>query len=121
MSTEASFLEYRPSSIAAAAILCAANEIPNLSLVNPEHAESWCDGLSKEKIISCYRLMQRLVLNDSRRKQPKVIPQLRVTIRARMRSSCDSSSSSSSSSSPTYKRRKLNNYLWVGDDKGGSE
>lgn len=118
---EASFLEYRPSSIAAAAILCAANEIPNLSLVNPEHAESWCDGLSKEKIISCYRLMQRLVLNDSRRKQPKVIPQLRVTIRARMRSSCDSSSSSSSSSSPTYKRRKLNNYLWVGDDKGGSE
>lgn len=118
---EASFLEYRPSSIAAAAILCAANEIPNLSLVNPEHAESWCDGLSKEKIISCYRLMQRLVLNDSRRKQPKVIPQLRVTIRARMRSSCDSSSSSSSSSSPTYKRRKLNNYPWVGDDKGGSE
>lgn len=75
----------------------------------------------QEKIISCYRLMQRLVLNDSRRKQPKVIPQLRVTIRARMRSSCDSSSSSSSSSSPTYKRRKLNNYLWVGDDKGGSE
>lgn len=77
----------------------------------------------QEKIISCYRLMQRLVLNDSRRKQPKVIPQLRVTIRPRMRSSCDpsSSSSSSSSSSPTYKRRKLNNYLWVGDDKGGSE
>ncbi|KAF2302469.1 hypothetical protein GH714_036462 [Hevea brasiliensis] len=44
---EASFLEYWPSSIAAAAILCAANEIPNLSLVDPENAESWCDGLSK--------------------------------------------------------------------------
>ncbi|KAJ4711166.1 Cyclin-D1-1 like [Melia azedarach] len=115
---EASFLEYWPSSIAAAAILCAANEIPNLSLVNPEHAESWCDGLSKEKIISCYQLMQQLVLNDNRRKSPKVIPQLRVTIRARMRSSSDSSSSSSSS--PTYKRRKLNNLLWVDDDKGSS-
>jgi hypothetical protein len=50
MWAEASFLEYRPSSIAAAAILCAANDIPNLSLVNPEHAESWCDGLSKVRI-----------------------------------------------------------------------
>lgn len=47
MLTDASFLEYRPSSIAAAAILCAANEIPNLSLFNPEEAESWCGGLSK--------------------------------------------------------------------------
>ncbi|XP_021293043.1 cyclin-D1-1 [Herrania umbratica] len=84
---EASFLEYWPSSIAAAAILCAANEIPNLSLVNPEHAESWCDGLSKEKILSCYRLMQELVLDNARRKAPKILPQLRVTIRGRMRSS----------------------------------
>ncbi|GLT40064.1 hypothetical protein SLA2020_142220 [Shorea laevis] len=116
---EASFLEYWPSSIAAAAILCAANEIPNLSLVNPEHAESWCDGLSKEKIISCYRLMQELVLDSTRRKEPKVLPQLRVTIRARMRSTTDSSSSSSSS--PSFKRRKLNNFLWVDDDKGNSE
>lgn len=47
VSAEASFLEYWPSCIAAAAILCAASEIPNLSLVNPEHAESWCDGLHK--------------------------------------------------------------------------
>ncbi|KAF5726766.1 cyclin-D1-1-like [Tripterygium wilfordii] len=88
---EASFVEYWPSSIAAAAILCAANEIPNLSLiVDPQHAESWCGGLSKEKIIRCYRL-----------------------IRARMRSSSDSSSSSSSS----YKRRKLNDFFWEEDDK----
>ncbi|XWS68950.1 hypothetical protein CRYUN_Cryun04dG0137700 [Craigia yunnanensis] len=115
---EASFLEYWPSSIAAAGILCAANEIPNLSLVNPEHAESWCDGLSKEKILSCYRLMQELVLDNARRKPPKILPQLRVTIRARMRSS---DSSSSSSSSLSYKRRKLNNCLWVDDDKGNSE
>ncbi|OAY61536.1 cyclin-D1-1 [Manihot esculenta] len=120
---EASFLEYWPSSIAAAAILCAANEMPNLSLVNPEHAESWCDGLSKEKINSCYQLMQDLVLDNGRRKSPKVLPMLRVTIRARMRS-CDSSaspSSSSSSSSSFYKRRKLNNCLWVNDDKVNTE
>ncbi|XP_059446271.1 cyclin-D1-1 [Corylus avellana] len=116
---EASFLEYWPSCIAAAAILCAASEIPNLSLANPEHAESWCDGLHKEKIIGCYRLMQEFVIDNSRRKPPKTLPQLRVTIRARVRSS-DSSSSSSSSSSPN-KRRKLNNCPWVvDDDKGNS-
>lgn len=115
---EASFLEYWPSCIATAAILCAANEIPKLSLVNPEHAESWCDGLRKEKIIGCYRLMQEFVIDNSRRKPPKVLPQLRVTIRGRMRSSDDSSSSSSSS---LNKRRKLNNCLWVDDDKGNSE
>ncbi|XP_021908776.1 cyclin-D1-1 [Carica papaya] len=113
-----SFLEYWPSSIAASSILCAANGIPNLSLANPELAESWCDGLSKEKIISCYRLMQALVLESSLSKQPKVLPQLRVTIRARIKSS---DSSSSSSFSPSYKRRKLNNCLWTDDDNGNSE
>ncbi|KAB1207934.1 Cyclin-D1-1 [Morella rubra] len=114
---EASFLEYWPSCIAAAAILCAASEIPNLSLVNPEHAESWCDGLQKEKIIGCYRLMQEFVIDNSRRKPSKILPQLRVTIRARVRSSGSSSSSASSSN----KRRKLSNCLWEDDDKGNSE
>ncbi|KAL5723607.1 hypothetical protein ACHQM5_006986 [Ranunculus cassubicifolius] len=42
-----SFVDYRPSSIAAAAILCAANEIPKLSLNSPENAATWCIGLSK--------------------------------------------------------------------------
>ncbi|KAF5449802.1 hypothetical protein F2P56_030214 [Juglans regia] len=118
---EASFLEFWPSCIAAAAILCAASEIPNLSLVNPEHAESWCDGLHKEKIVGCYRLMQEFVIHDNSRirKPPKILPQLRVTIRARTRSSTFDSSSSSASSS--NKRRKLNNCLWVDDDKGNSE
>ncbi|KAK6931104.1 Cyclin, N-terminal, partial [Dillenia turbinata] len=114
-STEASFLEFWPSCTAAAAILCAAAEIPNLSLVNPENAESWCDGLSKEKIMGCYRLMQENVITNRRKKAPKVLPQLRVMTRAMLRSS---DSSSSSSSSASYKRRKLNNCLWVDDDKG---
>ncbi|XP_050372502.1 cyclin-D1-1 [Argentina anserina] len=127
---EASFLDYWPSCIAAAAILSAANEIPNLSLEDPELAESWCDGLSKEKLTGCYRLMQELVLQTNRKdKSPTIVlPQLRVTVQAIMRPSTpttptDSSSSfsvsSSSSSSPlsSYKRRKLNKGLWVDDDK----
>ncbi|KAA0034340.1 cyclin-D1-1 [Cucumis melo var. makuwa] len=44
---EVIFLEYWPSCIAAAALLCAANEVQSLSVVNPEHAESWCNGLRK--------------------------------------------------------------------------
>lgn len=127
---EASFLEYWPSCVAVAAILCAANEIPFLSLVNPEHAESWSGGLSKEKIMNCYRLMQDVVVVNGRRKKAvasKVLPQLRVTTsRASLRmseTSPPSSSSSSSSSSllSSFKRRKLNNCLWVDDDKRGSE
>ncbi|KAJ1389905.1 Cyclin-like [Sesbania bispinosa] len=119
---EASFLAYWPSCIAAAAILYAANEIPNWSVVKPEHAESWCEGLRKEKIIGCYRLMQELVIDNNRRKTPKVLPQLRVTTQPLMRSSVSSfSSSSSSPSSLSFKRRKLNNCLWVDDDKGNSK
>ncbi|CAL5338364.1 unnamed protein product [Camellia sinensis] len=117
---EASFLEYWPSCIAAAAILCAAHEIPNSALVNPAHAESWCEGLSKvkEKINSCYQLMQEAAVDNRRRKPPKVLPQLQVMTQATTGSS-DSSSSSSTPSS--YKRRKLNNSLWVEDDKGSSD
>ncbi|XP_050905573.1 LOW QUALITY PROTEIN: cyclin-D1-1 [Lathyrus oleraceus] len=118
---EANFLAYWPSCIAAAAILYAANEIPNWSLVKPEHAETWCEGLRKEKIIGCYRLMEELMIDNSQRKAPKVLPQLRVTTQPLMRSSV-SSSSSSPSSSPSYnKRRKLNNCWWVDDDKGNSQ
>ncbi|KAI4314283.1 hypothetical protein L6164_027207 [Bauhinia variegata] len=125
---EASFLAYWPSCIAAAAMLCAANEIPNWSFVKPEHAESWCEGLRKEKIIGCYELMQELVIDNNRKKAHKVLPQLRVTTLPRiMRSSTSSpsppSSSSSSSSSFAFccKRRKLNNCSWVDNDKGNSE
>ncbi|XP_054808326.1 cyclin-D1-1-like [Prosopis cineraria] len=115
---EASFLAYWPSCIAAASILCAANEIPNWSLVKPDHAESWCEGLRKEKIIGCYQIMREFVTNNSQTRPPKVFPQLRVTTRLATKSSMSSysSPSSSSSSSSPYKRRKLNNCLWVDDD-----
>ncbi|KAK7307200.1 hypothetical protein VNO77_40038 [Canavalia gladiata] len=120
---EASFLAYWPSCIAAAAILHAANEIPNWSLIKPEHAEAWCEGLRKEKILGCYQLMQEFVIDNNRRKPPKVLPQLRVTTQPLMRSGVSSfSASSSSPSSPlSCKRRKLNNCLWVDDDKGNSQ
>ncbi|KAF5940141.1 hypothetical protein HYC85_021308 [Camellia sinensis] len=114
---EASFLEYWPSCIAAATILCAAHDIPNLSIVNPAHAESWCEGLRKEKIISCYQLMQEIAVDNRGRKAPKVLPQLRVMTQV----SIGPSDSSSSSSSSSFKRRKLNKSLWVDDDKGSSD
>lgn len=119
---EASFQEYWPSSIAAAAILCAASEMPSLSFVTPEHAESWCDGLCKEKVRDCYKLMQQFVMDHRRRKSIKVIPQFRVTAQiTRIRSYNDSSPSSSSSSSPSpnsNKRRRLNNQSWMDADHG---
>ncbi|CAL5349968.1 unnamed protein product [Camellia sinensis] len=114
---EASFLEYWPSCIAAATILCAAHDIPNLSIVNPAHAESWCEGLRKEKIISCYQLMQEIAVDNRGRKAPKVLPQLRVMTQV----SIGPGDSSSSSSSSSFKRRKLNKSLWVDDDKGSSD
>nr|GEY39946.1 cyclin-D1-1 [Tanacetum cinerariifolium] len=109
---EASLLEYWPSCIAAATILCAASDLSNFSLINAEHAESWCDGLSKEKITKCYRLVQGMSpLNRSITKFSKIVP---VQVRVMTRTSTESGDSSSSSSSPSsYKRRKLNNSSWL--------
>ncbi|KAG7586522.1 Cyclin C-terminal domain [Arabidopsis thaliana x Arabidopsis arenosa] len=118
---EASFLEYWPSSIAAAAILCVANELPSLSsVVNPhESPETWCDGLSKEKIVRCYRLMKAMAIENNRLNTPKVIAKLRVSVRAASTLTRPSDESSFSSSSPC-KRRKLSGYSWVGDEKSTS-
>ncbi|CAA0327360.1 unnamed protein product [Arabidopsis thaliana] len=118
---EASFLEYWPSSIAAAAILCVANELPSLSsVVNPhESPETWCDGLSKEKIVRCYRLMKAMAIENNRLNTPKVIAKLRVSVRASSTLTRPSDESSFSSSSPC-KRRKLSGYSWVGDETSTS-
>ncbi|CAN7053832.1 unnamed protein product [Brassica rapa subsp. trilocularis] len=119
---EASFLEYKPSSIAAAAILCVANELPSLSsAANPHDSpETWCDGLSKEKIVRCYKLMKAMAIENNQRNSPRVIAKLRVSVRAASTLMRPSDESSSSSSSPS-KRRKLSDYSWVGDDKSSSE
>ncbi|MED6143630.1 hypothetical protein PIB30_007935 [Stylosanthes scabra] len=111
---EASFLAYRPSCIGAAAILCAANEIPNWSLVKPENAESWCQGLTKEKIIGCYQLMQELVIHSNLRKP------MRSSAPTVQSSFSSLSSSLSFSYSYNNKRRKLNDCLGVNDDEKGN-
>lgn len=119
---EGSFLEYRPSCIAAAAMLYAANDLPKFSMISAQHAESWSDGLQKENISSCYQLIQKMALKNKPRKQPKVLPQLRVITRASSDSSSWSSSSSSTSPSPSpYKRRRLNNKAWTDDEKRRSD
>ncbi|XP_042496441.1 cyclin-D1-1-like isoform X2 [Macadamia integrifolia] len=111
---EINFIDYWPSSLAAAAILCAAKEIPNLSIVvNPGSAGSWCQGLNKDRIVSCYR---RMVEHSSQRKPPRVVPQFIRVITLGGIPYDSTSSSLSSSSSPSSKRRKLNNnYSWVED------
>ncbi|KAK1413782.1 hypothetical protein QVD17_35565 [Tagetes erecta] len=119
---EASLLEYWPSCIAAATILRAASDLSNFSLINADHAESWCDGLSKEMITKCYTLVQGVIPLDQSTttkwsKSTKTLARVRVTTRV----SIESNDSSSSSSSPlSYKRRKLNTYSWVDDDKRSS-
>ncbi|XP_047323998.1 cyclin-D1-1 [Impatiens glandulifera] len=122
---EVSLLEYRPSCIAAATMLSAAQCIPNLSVVSPDEAESWCDGLVKEKISGCYRLIEEWSSSVGKRSPvrninypPKVLPKVRVMSRAWVGSGESSSSSSSFSS---IKRRKLNNSLWVDEDKTNSD
>lgn len=114
---ETSFLECRPSCIAAATILCAANDLPKFSLITAQHAESWCDGLHKDEILSCRQLIQHDTLKITPKKQAKVFPQLRLTYRASITTS--DSLSSSSSSSP-FKRRKLSNNSWTDDNEGTS-
>nr|GMD13397.1 Cyclin-D1-1 [Ipomoea batatas] len=111
---EACLVEYRPSCIAAAATLCAANDLPDFSSVNAEHAVSWCHGLPKENIISCYQLMQKCATDIRPRRFPKVLPKVRVMARASV--ACSDLSSSPSFS--TYdKRRKLGDSLWTNDDR----
>ncbi|XP_047052501.1 cyclin-D2-1 isoform X1 [Lolium rigidum] len=55
------FLDHCPSSMAAAAVLCATGEMPSFALVNPRLAVNWCIGLAEEGVRSCYKLMQQLV------------------------------------------------------------
>ncbi|XP_071736460.1 cyclin-D1-1-like [Rutidosis leptorrhynchoides] len=116
---EANLLEYWPSCIAAAIILCAASDLSNFSLINAEQAECWCDGLSKEKITKCYRLVQGVSPLERSKTQIRFMTRM-STGSGPGSGSGDWSSASSSSSPSTYKRRKLNNLSWVDDDKSSS-
>ncbi|KAL3636320.1 hypothetical protein CASFOL_020867 [Castilleja foliolosa] len=112
---EACFLEYKPSCVASATILCAANDLQEFAYITAQNAVSWCNGLIQEdEIMSCYQLIRRIVFSVMAYKQPKVLPHLRVMS---TRASINTISSDSSSSSSSYKRRKLNNNSCANDDK----
>ncbi|PKA47865.1 Cyclin-D1-1 [Apostasia shenzhenica] len=94
--SDINFLDYWPSSIAAASIICAADEIPDIACTDPQQTLNWCTGLDREGIISCYRLMQQVLRNEAK----SVVDDI-----------TSETSSSSFSSLPPNKKRKLNNYL----------
>ncbi|RLN35679.1 cyclin-D2-1-like isoform X1 [Panicum miliaceum] len=97
------FLDHCPSSMAAAAVLCATGETPSLESVSPGAAVRWCIGLAEEAISSCYRLMQQLVIGNVQTRAAS------TTASAANQCCSDevlSSHSSSSSSPPPAKRRK---------------
>nr|CAB3456969.1 unnamed protein product [Digitaria exilis] len=98
------FLDHCPSSMAAAAVLCATGEIASLESVSPGAAVSWCIGLAEEAISSCYRLMQQLVIGNVQTREASITPSAAANL------CCSdealSSHSSSFSSPPPAKRRK---------------
>uniref|UniRef100_A0A453KR30 Cyclin C-terminal domain-containing protein n=2 Tax=Aegilops tauschii subsp. strangulata TaxID=200361 RepID=A0A453KR30_AEGTS len=93
------FLDHCPSSMAAAAVLCAAGETPSLTLLNPRLAVNWCIGLAEEGVSSCYQLMQQLVGG----KRAKTTAAAAVNLCSDEVLSCDSSSCTTP---PPPKRRK---------------
>ncbi|XP_048530150.1 cyclin-D2-1 [Triticum urartu] len=93
------FLDHCPSSMAAAAVLCAAGETQSLTLLNPRLAVNWCIGLAEEGVSSCYQLMQQLVGG----KRAATAAAAAVNLCSNEVLSCDSSSCTTP---PPPKRRK---------------
>eukprot|EP01018_Ginkgo_biloba_P007043 Gb_34092 [translate_table: standard] len=57
------FLDHRPSAIAAAAVLCASEEVLHLQATDYKNAILSCETVSKENIFRCYNLMQELLID----------------------------------------------------------
>lgn len=100
------FLDHCPSSMAAAAVLCAIGETPSLESVSPGAAVSWCIGLAEEGISSCYRLMQRLVIGNVRTRVASTTTITMAAVNLCCSDEALSSHSSATSSPPPAKRRK---------------
>lgn len=104
------FLDHCPSSMAAAAVLCAAGETPSLTLLNPRLAVNWCIGLAEEGVSSCYQLMQQLVVARGQKPQQLVGGKRAKTAAAAAVNLCSdevlSCDSSSCTTPPPPKRRK---------------
>ncbi|CAA6672506.1 unnamed protein product [Spirodela intermedia] len=62
------FLDYTPSTIAAAAVICAAGAAPAPPSVDPETAVRWCAGLTRDAVVSCHLRMRELPAYAGRKK-----------------------------------------------------
>ncbi|XP_052164472.1 cyclin-D1-2 isoform X1 [Oryza glaberrima] len=98
------FLDHCPSSIAAAAVLCASSEIMQLVSIDHGTLVSWrIIGLDEEAIIRCYRLMQQLISSNNVGRESTEITMAATTTTA----TTAVSSEEVVSSSPPSKRRKM--------------
>ncbi|KAF2919694.1 hypothetical protein DAI22_08g155000 [Oryza sativa Japonica Group] len=98
------FLDHCPSSIAAAAVLCASSEIMQLVSIDHGTLVSWrIIGLDEEAIIRCYRLMQQLISSNNVGRESTEITMAAKTTTA----TTAVSSEEVVSSSPPSKRRKM--------------
>uniref|UniRef100_I1QIQ7 Uncharacterized protein n=1 Tax=Oryza glaberrima TaxID=4538 RepID=I1QIQ7_ORYGL len=98
------FLDHCPSSIAAAAVLCASSEIMQLVSIDHGTLVSWrIIGLDEEAIIRCYRLMQQLISSNNVGRESTEITMAATTTTA----TTAVSSEEVVSSSPPSKRRKI--------------
>uniref|UniRef100_A0A0E0IBY8 Cyclin C-terminal domain-containing protein n=1 Tax=Oryza nivara TaxID=4536 RepID=A0A0E0IBY8_ORYNI len=98
------FLDHCPSSIAAAAVLCASSEIMQLVSIDHGTLVSWrIIGLDEEAIIRCYRLMQQLISSNKVGRESTEITMAATTTTA----TTAVSSEEVVSSSPPSKRRKM--------------
>ncbi|KAG6495342.1 hypothetical protein ZIOFF_043145 [Zingiber officinale] len=75
------FLSHCPSSLAAAAIIRATDEIKDLDSINPVTAASWCIGLSEEGIANCYQSLEKDIINNS--KTPHMVPNQELDVASR--------------------------------------
>ncbi|CAL9181160.1 unnamed protein product [Musa hybrid cultivar] len=118
---DVNFLSHRPSSLAAASIICATDEVKDLTFVNPGIAASWCTGLIEEGISDCYQSLKQVIVDITRREPPMILPQLRVTTPMNMGpngSSCSLSlppcqCSTAASMEWSVIQRKVGPLLWL--------
>uniref|UniRef100_J3MT13 Uncharacterized protein n=1 Tax=Oryza brachyantha TaxID=4533 RepID=J3MT13_ORYBR len=101
------FLDHCPSSIAAAAVLCASTEIMQLISIDHGTVVSWrIVGLDEDAIIRCYQQMQQLMMIGNNVQRGSAETTMAATATATAVSSGEAVSSTSSSSPPS-KRRKM--------------
>ncbi|XP_020578869.1 cyclin-D3-1-like [Phalaenopsis equestris] len=106
------FLKFRPSEVAAAAVLAA---LVDDGLVSMDKALKCCSFLDKEKVIQCYKALQGTKLMEKKLLPASSVPQSpngvldAATLSYNSDETISSSQEKSLNNSPTSKKRKLNN------------